>query len=131
MAKKSSQSQAAAPTQPAAAPIKKQEAVRRALAALGRDAKPLQLQAWIRENLHIEMTADHVSTAKGIILRQQAKAKKAAKPKPAPQPAAAPKPQPPSGKQAALPLDDILMVKQLVGRYGAGPLHTLIDAFAE
>jgi hypothetical protein len=129
MAKKNSQGQPA-PTQQAAAPIKKQEAVRRALAALGRDAKPLQLQAWIRENLHIEMTADHVSTAKGIILRKKGK-KAARKAEPTPKHEAAPKPQAAAAKQPGLPLDDILAVKQLVATYGAGPLHTLIDAFAK
>jgi hypothetical protein len=136
MAKKSSAGQSSAPTQPTAAPISKQEAVRQALAALGRDAKPLQLQAWIREHLGIEMTADHVSTAKGIILKKR---KKAARKKPgAPEAVTAPaqkvpaiEPQAPTGKQASIPLDDILTVKELVVRLGAAPLHTLIDAFAK
>jgi hypothetical protein len=35
------------------------------------------------------------------------------------------------GKEAGIPLDDILYVKQLVGRIGPGQLHTLIDAFAK
>jgi hypothetical protein len=35
-----------------------------------------------------------------------------------------------SGKEPGIPLDDILYVKQLVGRFGAAPLHTLINAFA-
>jgi hypothetical protein len=77
MPKKHSQSQPAAPTQAATAPISKQEAVRQGLAAVGRDAMPVQLQAWIREHLGVEMTAGHVSTAKGIILRM--KGKKAAR----------------------------------------------------
>jgi hypothetical protein len=115
--------------------LTKQEAVRQALATLGRDAKPLQLQEWIREHLGIKMTADHVSTAKGIILK---KGKKAARKKPgAPEAVTGPaqkepaiKPQAPTGKETGIPLDDILTVKELVGRLGAGPLHTLIDAFA-
>jgi hypothetical protein len=34
------------------------------------------------------------------------------------------------GPASRVPLKDILAVKELVGRLGAGPLHTLIDAFA-
>ena len=35
-----------------------------------------------------------------------------------------------NGQEAGIPLKDILYVKELVGRFGAGQLHTLIDAFA-
>jgi hypothetical protein len=35
-----------------------------------------------------------------------------------------------SGKEEGIPLDDILHVKVLVGRFGPEQLHTLIDAFA-
>src|SRR5438067_233355 len=51
-----------------------------ALAELGHDAKPARLRGWIKENLDIEMTADHISTAKGEILRKQAGQKAASKP---------------------------------------------------
>jgi hypothetical protein len=34
------------------------------------------------------------------------------------------------GKELGIPLDDILYVKGLVGRFGPEQLHTLIDAFA-
>ena len=37
---------------------------------------------------------------------------------------------PRGGKEAGIPLDDILYVKGLVGRFGPDQLHTLIDAFA-
>jgi hypothetical protein len=122
--------------------ISKQEAVRRALAHFGRDAKPAQMQGWIQQQFGIEMSTDHISTAKGEILRK-AGAKKAAPPKAGPKKAAAPKPQvqkaaastsPPKssgGNASGIPLADILAVKALVRRVGAGPLHTLIDAFAK
>jgi hypothetical protein len=38
---------------------------------------------------------------------------------------------PRSGKEAGIPLEDILYVKGLVGRFGPDQLHTLIDAFAK
>jgi hypothetical protein len=110
--------------------ISKQEAVRRALAHFGRDAKPAEMQGWIKQQFGIEMSTDHISTAKGEVLRK-AGAKKAAAPKPQVQRAAAStSPAKCTGTDSGIPLADILAVKDLVGRLGAGPLHTLIDAFA-
>jgi hypothetical protein len=115
--------------------ITKQEAVRRALAHFGKDGKPAQMQGWIKQQLGIDMSTDHISTAKGMILRKAGgKAKKSVAKKAAPvQPAAASTspPKPTGGKAGGIPLEDILAVKELVGRLGARPLHTLIDAFAK
>jgi hypothetical protein len=115
--------------------ITKQEAVRRALAHFGRDGKPAEMQGWIKQQFGIDMSTDHISTAKGEILRKAGgKAKKAAPKKAAPvQPAAAStSPAKPSGgKAGGIPLEDILAVKELVVRLGARPLHTLIDAFSK
>jgi hypothetical protein len=115
--------------------ITKQEAVRRALAELGNDAKPAQMKGWIKERLGIDMTADHISTAKGDILRKagvKRKGRKPGRPKAAqtaePKQAVAPGPAP---RPPSILLDDILYIKALVGRHGAAPLHTLIDAFAK
>src|SRR5579872_5675063 len=116
--------------------ITKQEAVRRALAHFGKDGKPAEMQGWIKQQFNIEMTTDHISTAKGEILRkataQKAAARKAAAPKPQVQPAAAfTAPAKSTANASGIPLADILAVKALVVRLGAGPLHTLIDAFAK
>jgi hypothetical protein len=80
--------------------IHKQEAVRRALSHFGNDAKPSQMQPWIKAQFCIEMSDKHISTAKGEILRKaglggrpkkgKAPAKKAA-PKAAAQKTAVPK----------------------------------------
>ena len=48
----------------------KKDAVRRALTELGNNAMPVAIQGWIKDNLGIEMTAGHVSTTKGEILRK-------------------------------------------------------------
>jgi len=119
----------------------KLDAVRQALAALGGDAKPLAIQAYLRDRLGMEVKTSLISVYKKDL------AKKAGK-KPAAQAAAARKrqakegtgdnkarvqPKPPAasgGKEAGIPLDDILYVKGLVGRLGPDQLHTLIDAFA-
>src|SRR5579859_5303425 len=52
--------------------ITKREAVRQALAALGNDAMPVRIQGWVKEHLGVEMTAGHVSTTKGELLRKAA-----------------------------------------------------------
>jgi hypothetical protein len=113
--------------------LTKMEAVRQAIAWLGWEAKPKQLQKHIRRRFGIEMTADHISTYKGSL------AKKAGRTKARPIPVAASAaretaPQPavtkPGAESRAIPLKDILTIKELVGRLGAGPLHALIDAFA-
>jgi hypothetical protein len=110
--------------------ITKQEAVRRALKQLGRNAKPTQIKGWIKEQFNIDMGTDHISTAKGSILKAGRKRKRAAKKKAAVVQGAA-KQTPAAKPQAGIPLDDILYVKGLVGRFGPGQLHTLIDAFAK
>jgi hypothetical protein len=109
--------------------ISKQEAVRRALAHFGNDAKPAEMKAWIKDELGIEMGADHISTAKGSILKAagKRKAKKAGPKSLADKPAAK---QPPAATKSGIPLQDILYVKGLVGRFGREQLHTLINAFA-
>jgi len=117
--------------------ITKQEAVRRALDHFGRDAKPAQMKPWIKGQFGIEMGADHISTAKGSILKEAGKGKRAAQPSAAAavqrtvQPVKAASAPAASGRAASIPLDDILYIKGLVGRFGAGPLHTLTFAFAK
>jgi hypothetical protein len=120
--------------------ISKQEAVRRALAHFGNDAKPAQMQGWIKSEFGIEMGADHISTAKGEILRKAGVKRKRGKKKPgrpkAGKPSAAvtvtsaPVAAPARAKAGGIALDDILSVKALLGRVGPDQLHKLIDALA-
>jgi hypothetical protein len=128
--------------------ISKQEAVRRALAELGHDAKPTVIKGFVKDRFGIEMGTDHISTAKGEALRKARLQGTAAPARPAvqpsvarqaepvratpapPAPAAPPSPAGGAGGQAAIALEDILAVKDLVVRLGAGPLRALVDAFA-
>ena len=123
--------------------ISKQEAVRRALAHFGNDAKPMQMQGWIRSEFGIEMGTDHISTAKGDILRKAGVKKKPASKKLGPKaqkagPKAVPAPQADARvrsvagptKSGGIALDDILSVKALLVRVGPDQLHKLIDALA-
>jgi len=59
--------------------ISKIEGVRRALKELGPDAKPGEIQGFVKKRFGIEMTKDHISVTKGDIRRQAAKKKAAAK----------------------------------------------------
>jgi hypothetical protein len=140
---------AAAPTAPSnggsakpPAKLTKMDAVKQAQAKLGKDAKPLAIQKYVKDELGIDISTAVVSAYKKEIAKKAKKGQAGAKPKgrakaapvasaaareTAPKPPAATKPAAESG---GVPLKDILAVKELVERLGAGPLHTLIDAFA-
>jgi hypothetical protein len=104
--------------------LTKKDAVRTALSQLGKSAKPLKIQEFVKAQFGYEMSTEHISNCKGEILRKKSGAKKPA----APAPRAAP-----SGKQpqGAINLADIRAVKGLVGRVGAGQLKALINLLAE
>ena len=53
--------------------MSKMDAVRQALSDLGKDAKPLELQPYIKQSFGIDMSVDHVSTYKSQILRKKGK----------------------------------------------------------
>jgi hypothetical protein len=104
----------------------KVEAVRQALAELGPDAKPKQLQGYVKDTFGIDMTLGHVSVTKRQIL------KKAAGKKPRAQRSVARKVQPTPVTQASpgIGLADIEAVKGLLERVGAVSLHKLIAVMA-
>ena len=124
--------------------INKLEAVRRSIEKLGREATNSEIRADVLERFGLVMTTNHVSTCKGD-LAKKAKAKKdaaapAAKTQPskpakvqqaATPPATTAHPVAKNGKKTAVELDDILAVKALVGRVGAGHLRTLNDVMAK
>jgi hypothetical protein len=74
----------------------KSEAVRRAIADLGPDAKPAQLQGHIRAKYHVDMTPGHVKVERQKYLKKLGQAQPGA-----PEPAAArPPARPPAASQA-------------------------------
>jgi hypothetical protein len=119
----------------------KLDAVRRALEAMGSDAKPLAIQSYLKDRLGMEVKTNLISVYKKDLARrakkpvaQEATAKKGEAKVGAGDNSAVVQPKPPAagcGKEAGIPLDDILYVKGLVGRFGPEQLHTLIDAFAK
>jgi hypothetical protein len=101
------------------------------LRALGYDAKPLQIQTYLKRHFQIDMTPDKISNYKSDIRKKRQGKRKEAKngtAAPAPAPAAAT-----SRKTAdAIDLSDIIQtVKALVGRVGASGLKSLIDVLAK
>jgi hypothetical protein len=123
----------AVPTTTQADGITKIEGVRRALAELGREAKPLQIQRFVKERFGIEMNTDHISTSKADILRKMASKGKPAVKQPEASKAATPPGRPTrqgNGQASKIRLQDIQAVKELVGRVGADQLRALIDVLS-
>jgi hypothetical protein len=121
--------------------MSKREAVRRALADLGPDATPTQLQPHIREKYGIDMTTDHISTEKGNLRKKAGAAKRgatktlASKPPAQASVARQSEPEKPAAQAKAaggdaIGLDDIEAVKGLVERVGAANLKKLIEVMA-
>jgi hypothetical protein len=124
-------------TQAVASGITKQDAVRRALATLGKTASAKDIQKHVKETFSFDMTIDHIYNAKSNVLAKGKK--KASKPKgklPAPpEPAAGANPPAKSAPVARQPaggisLADIEAVKDLLGRVGADNLKALADLLA-
>jgi len=78
MAEKSRAVSGAATAKGKPAQMTKMGAVRQALAKLGKDARPIEIRDFVKSTFGIEMSADHASTCKGEILRQQGVKAKAA-----------------------------------------------------
>jgi hypothetical protein len=128
--------------------ITKKEAVQQALTELGKAAKAADLQKYAKEKFGLDISTSLAKEYKGDLLKGKTDAKQTAAPKlttkkptvtkkpPAKKPATA---KPPAAKPqgqvsqavSGIPLQDILTIKELVGRLGAKPLHVLIDAFAK
>jgi hypothetical protein len=130
--------------------ITKMDGVKRALADLGPDAKPLAIKDYVKSHFGIEISTDVVSVYKRTLAHKAkdgetsgANKGKPAAPKPQLQPAKAPvatkttlspaAPKVESVKPAAggVSLLDIGVVKDLMDRVGADSLRTLIDLLAK
>jgi hypothetical protein len=119
--------------------LTKMEAVRRALGALGNEAMPVAIQAFVKERFDVEMTTAHISVYKGHILREGKRKRKKAPTKPSSpavaakrtaakalvqRSAAAEKPAP-SGN--IVTMADVRKIKELLGRIGTGKVRQLVD----
>jgi len=106
----------------------KMDMVRKALAKYGKDAKPTQIQDYVKKEFGVEMTADHVSNYKGKILRGEGGRKKAKSKRKAARPKAqAPKMAAAKPAMASLSLKDVETTRALLGRIGPAQLRGLIE----
>jgi hypothetical protein len=101
--------------------LSKTDAVRRALAEMGNDAMPLQMKDYIRRQMGVDMSTDHISNYKSKLLRAgNAKKKPGPKPKTAP---AAVRTTTPGG----ISIDDVRAVKELADRIGSDKVRQLVE----
>jgi hypothetical protein len=113
----------------------KMDGVRRALQELGKNATPTVIQPFLMERFGIQMSREGIKGYKNKILTRLAGKKKAqAKGRDAEKkvsPRSREKPAPSlavkESDPKAIRLEDILMVKDLVGRVGLVELRTLVD----
>ncbi len=89
---------------------------------MGPDAKPAQLQPYIKKTFGYDMTPGHITTSKGELRRKAAKGKPSAK-KQAPKAAVQPTSQPAKATasravngRSGFSLEDIQAIKGLIGR---------------
>jgi hypothetical protein len=116
------------------AKMTKNEAVRRAVRAIGRHTPLAQLQKYIKEHFDISMSTNHISTSRGDMFRKKGKkgGQRGRKPGAAQAPAAASAAPAKGGSSAsAIVLDDVLTVKKLVDRVGPDQLRVLIDTMTK
>ena len=120
------------------APIHR-DAVAKALGALGESAKVPALTDWVNENLGLGMNTRQVGLHRYHILPKKAKAMKRGRPpgsKNKVQPEAASNgmsakaPKPAAGKMAMVAVEDMRVVKELVGRYGSEQVRQMLDVLA-
>jgi len=116
--------------------VNKMEGVRRALAELGSDAKPKDIQEYVKKNFKIDMSTDHISTYKGDIQRKareaagqgHVKAGPGRKRKVAATPAAVLSAVGNANGAGVWSSEDIVAVRALLKRLGgADQVHALID----
>jgi hypothetical protein len=123
--------------------LTKREGVRRALADLGKDAKPLRIKDYVKDKFGIDISASVVSFYKKDLKKRKKGASKAKAAPAKTSPKAAPKTAvkkataklqkrtAPAARANGIGLDDVRTVKALVGRVGADNLRKLIDLVAK
>jgi hypothetical protein len=110
--------------------VNKMQCVREALAELGNDAQPKDIQDFLKRKFGLDMNTKFISTYKGSILREAAKKggagrRLAAR---APAPKASLKV---AGRNGGIGVEDIRAVKGLVDKIGAEAVKELADVLSE
>jgi hypothetical protein len=109
--------------------ISKMEAVRQAIAKLGKEAKPPEILSFVKENYGVVMSYDMASNYKGTAIKQMGGKKRGRKPGPKPAVAAA-VPTANGHVSGGISLEDITAVKALADRLGAEKVWQLAKVLA-
>jgi hypothetical protein len=108
-------------------PASKMDAVRRALAALGRKAKPAEIQEYVKEHFDVEMSAKMASVYKSKTRKGGKRGRPGRKPKgDAAVTAAAPR-----GAAAGVTFRDLRTLKELSDRLGHSRVQELLEMMAK
>ena len=108
--------------------LTKTEAVQRALAELGNDAKPLEIQKHIKDQFGIKMESQQISNYKSKMLKEAAgRGAIARKP---PERVAAPVVST-TDRAGGFSLEELRAVKEVVDRIGADKVRQLAEALAK
>ena len=102
--------------------VNKMEVMRQALAKLGSDAKPLDLQKFVLQQFGVKMTTQMISTYKSAITRKGELASASS---------AKTKAKAAAHANNAVNLEDIEAVKELADRIGADKLKRLADVLGK
>jgi hypothetical protein len=103
----------------------KTEAVRIALQKLGSDAMPLQIQAYLKDEFGLPISADMASTYKGNLLKKAAGQSQVVR-----RPRAEPRTRA-NGTQDGFSIEDVQSVKALAERIGPDQVRQLLDVLAK
>jgi hypothetical protein len=114
--------------------VSKMDAVREALRELTSDAKPAQIQGFIKAKFGVAMTLDHISNYKSNILKKSGKGKRRGR-KPGPKPGApkAPAPDAAAGhgrRRTHLSIEEADTLRRLLREVEPGALKGMIDVLA-
>jgi hypothetical protein len=107
----------------------KMEAVRQAMASLGHDGSPLEIQKFVKENFDVEMSTNMISSYKSTLRSKTGvagKRRKRGRPKKTDGAAVAAKVMPVSAHDY-VPWKDLRTIKDIAGRIGKKNLRDLVD----
>jgi len=117
--------------------VNKLQCVREAIAELGNDAQPKDIQDFLKRRFNLDMNTKFISTYKGTILRSAARESGVIREPAAAVPPAESVAVPPresvavAARNGGLSVEDIRVIKELVDRIGAGPLKELAEVLSE
>lgn len=114
-------------------PASKLEGVRWALQKLGNEAKPIQIQSWLKDTFTLDMPVSTITNYKSTLLSKTSKSKAAPKKvgRPAKTTAKAATAPKPAGPVGGINLDDLRAVKAVIDRLGAAKVSQLAQALAK